>query len=614
MAKKTTDSGAPDQQKLNDAAEQLKKAAELLSQLNSMTATSAEPAAKKTPAKKSTTAKKPASKSTSTKKPASKSTAAKSTTAKKAPAKKEEPKEEPVVEEEVEEPVEKKAPAQKAPAKKAPAKKPAAKKTPAKKPEPVEEPVEEVAAVEEPQEEPKVEEPKVEEKVEEPVAVEEPKAEEPKVEEPKAEEKAEEPVAAEEPTAAPVAAATTTTTTTTTTVTTTTKQGFAGKADNYIKGKGKFLIFIIVNALFVVSSVMLLTMPISITVRDGSAKYYSLFSYYGNGDVIKANWAYMAGEWANGGYALMGILMFLAFLLPLALVIKNIVLCVKRNKDFSVYKADAIIFFAFMLFYNAMINLYGANVTFGVMFALIIAAVDLAFVLFTLLVMKDVRSLPFFSLVNILLAMVAIFLLTGPAAKLTNGRYLYAANAAEATAAGGYFIMLLISIALLITLIIMQVRRLPRIVEIIIPLAAAALAVVSMVILAPSLSLIKKPAIYVGAKLAGGYVFGAILTILIAIADTLFTFMKPLQKYRKMVDDSTDGMNGFAPAEEATTTTTTTTVVTTTTSDGAAPAEAAAPAAQAHDDVDGEVTFCPDCGAKNAANSAFCKNCGHRLD
>ncbi len=555
--------------------------------------------------KKSTAAKSSGAKKPATKKPAAKSTAAKSTasttksTAKSAgTAKKAAPKS--AAAKKLATPKEK--PVEQEPVAEAPVDEP---QQPA--PEPVAASVEQEPVVTAPVDEPKAEpveapapaaqEPVAEEPAPQPAAEEpapEPQAEAAATEEPKEEPKAEPAPApapaTQEPAPAPA------------------KKGAAAKADNYINNKGKKPIFIIVNALFVLSAIMLLTMPFCITTDTG-IKYYSLFSYFGKKAEVLGYWEVMAGGWAKGGYGMLGILMFFAFLIPLALAVKNIIFAV-RKKNFNVYKADALIMFGFVLFYFAMVNLYGTNVTAGQVIAFIISAADLVFVILTLFLTKSVKSLPFFSLINIVLAMVAVFFLVGPALKDPNGTSIYMALAAD-VGNGLPFVMTLFAIGVLILLIIMQMKRLPKIVEIVVPLAAFVLVLIALIGLGAS-----KPD---GYKVAGNFIFGFILLLLLAAADTVFTFVKPLSKYKSSVHESENkeevpfvAANEPTPAPAQAPATEAPASEAPATETPAAQEPAQAPAAQPKDDGKPKA-FCPACGAENPANAGYCRNCGHRM-
>lgn len=567
------------------------------------------PAAKKPAASKSaaSTAKKPAAKKPAAKPAASKSTAS---TAKKPAAKKTEPEavaegvtvnqtsdastQQPIIQVIVQAPAA------------APAVEPQkAEEQPA--PAPAEEPQAEAPAP--------VEEQKAEEQPE-PAPVEEPKAEEQPA-----------PAPAEEPKAE---AAATTTTTVTTTVTTTKKQSALQKVHEFINNKGKLPLFIIINALFLLSAILLMFNSFYFEL-DGVRYNYNIFQYMGNSDVVKASLLSQSGQWVNGGYTMLGILMFIAMLVPLALLIKNIVLlAIKKRKD--VYGFDAIVYFAAMMFFIAMVNIFGAYLSFGQVFSLIISAIIFVFTVFTLLLSGSAKRVPIFSIANVVLAFIAILLLSSKVyggSDGTNDYSWYAAAAAGSFKAGGFmFLMLFIAVCALVLLVILQIKRFPgavgHIVEIVVPLAAAVCAIIALIVAGAN----KAAAAEFNdctLKMGGGFVFGAILTAIIAVADTLLTFLAPLKKYKVTVNDET--------TSSVTTTTTTTTTVSSTvsadaapaadtaatadTSDAPAPAEAPAPAAEQKATTPAAPAqggaLCPRCGTPNPEHSKFCSKCGGKL-
>ena len=531
--------------------------------------TEAKSAAKK-PAAKKTTAKKPAEEKTEeapveevAEKPAAKKTPAKKTTAKK-PAAKKAPKEESVAEEQAAEPENDEMAKVIAEAEAFAAAESAKAEEPAKEPEP--EPVKEPEPEPEPEKEPEPE-PVAEEKAEpekEPEAAEEPQ------------EPNEEAAAVKEPVK--------------------TKSSFAAKTDAALKNKkAKLPIFITINALFLVSAILLMFASFAFGTKD-EMTHYNIFQYFANADIVKAHLAYQATGWQDGAYIMLGILMFLAMLVPLALMVKNIIIFV-RKKDASVYNADALIYFATMLFFVSMVNMFGAWLSAGQVVSLIISAVILAFTLLTMLITKSVKQLPFFSLVNIVLAFIALFLFTWKVYTGENQAWSPAAAAHMATGGGFMFLMMLISVAALVALIVLQMKRfrgaIGHIIEIVVPLAAAVCALVAVIAAgsaAPD---------YV--DISGGFVIGMVVTLIIAIADTLFTFLKPLQKYKVMVDDSDDGSgnNVFADQVEE-------------------PETGEQPTVEASDEKaeeknEGGVVFCSKCGTKNTDDSLFCISCGEKL-
>lgn len=554
--------------KIDEIAQGLK---ELLAQRDAENAESQKPA-KKSTAKKST-AKSTTAKPKSTAKPAAKKAPAKSTA-------------------------------------KPAAKKPAAKKTAAPKDEAVKEeptvsePVDdEIAkAIAEAEAYAAAESAKKEEPTPEPEKAPEPKAEEIKPEEPTPEPKAEEAKPAEEVKPEPQAEAAAAQEPQASKEPAPKKTGnFAAKTDAALKSeKAKLPIFITINSLFFISAILLMFASFAFGVKDVEMTHYNIFQYFANADIVKAHLYGQTGGWQDGAYAMLGILMFLAMLVPLALMIKNIIIFV-RKKDASVYNADALIYFATMLFFISMVNMFGAWLSAGQVICLIISALILAFTLLTMLITKSVKQLPFFSIVNILLAFIALFLLTWKTYTTEKDAWAPAAAAHVATGGGFMFFMLFVSVAALVTLVVMQMKRFPgvigHIIEIVVPLAAAVCALIAVI----SAGAAKPDQV----SISGGFVFGMILTVLIAAADTLFTFLKPLQKFKVMVDDSNDGNGNTVYADEK-------------------PVEAAADTPANVEQQTAEATeenkteapdkiYCPECGEQNNGDSLFCIKCGSKL-
>lgn len=392
---------------------------------------------------------------------------------------------------------------------------------------------------------------------------------------------------------------------------------FAAKTDAALKSKkAKLPIFITINSLFLISSILLMFASYAFGVSGVSMTHYNIFQYFANSDIVKAYLVGSAGGWADGAYVMLGILMFLAMLVPLALMIKNIIILV-RKKDASVYNADALIYFGTMLLFISMVNLFGAWLSAGQVICLIISAVILAFTLLTMLITKSVKQLPFFSLVNIVLAFVALFLLTWKV--YVQGDFAWSpAAAAHATTGGGFmFFMLLVSVFALVALVVLQMKRfrgaIGHIIEIVVPLAAAVCALIAVICAGAA-----KPD---GYSLSGGFVFGMVLTLVIAIADTLFTFLKPLKKFRVMVDDSNDGngnnvfADGTAEQAETTASISSEPAQTPSNAESAGDSESAdVSTAEQTEKAESESVFCSECGAKNAPGSKFCLECGKTLD
>ncbi len=644
MAAKKSTGASNESEQLAAAAEELMKAAELLknqaADAPKKASTKTSSAAKKSASGKSTTAK---SKSTTSAKPKSTSASKPKTAAASKPktATAAKPK--------------------KKPTEKATAAEEAAIAEPAE--EVVNEPIEQPKAaepVEEPKAEEPVEEPKAEEPVEEPKAaepVEEPKAEEP-VEEPKAEEPVEEPKAeepVEEPKAAEPAEAHSAVTIycpkcgapntdgnkyclrcgaalegsatiePKSEVAATEKPAekpakkvdmsvVADKTENFITKKGKLPIFIIVNALFLVCSILLMVVSFNINSRSGGkivGHNYNLFSYLGNAAEIKGFLAGTALSWAGGAYAMIGILMIIAMLVPIALIVKNLILLfAKKNRN--VYKFDAVIVFAFMLFYITIINFYGANVPAGPMISFIIAAVDLAFTIFSDLLInrKNGQKFPFFSIAVIALVVVCELIFTSLPVFTKGNSSFYGASAAS-TAGGFMFVTYLIAVLALIVLVVMQLWKLPSIIDIIMPAVAAVCSLITLIVAGAG-----KPT---GYSIGGGFVVGTILTVLLAVAYLLFSLIPALKKFKVQLNNvkpvavaaSADAAPIEAQAQPETDQPETAQAEDKTES---APAEEPAKDEPVKEEAEpADTVFCPECGAQNTVNSKFCYKCGKKL-
>ena len=550
-------------------------------------------------AKKSTGTK---SKSTGTKSAGAKSTGAKSTAKKpaaKKPAAKEPADEQPT---EPEAPEETPADKPKAPAKKPTTKKPATKAVKAEdtaeeqKAEPVaDQPVEEPVA-EQPAEEPVEQpvEPVAEQPAEEPAAqpVDEPVAEQPVAEpaaQPAEELVAEQPVEQSAETPAPAPAPTPSK-----------KAAFAAKANvaldrshEFINNKGKLPLFIVANALLFLSSLFLMFGAFRISKQGGGVISGNLFTYYGNADAIKAHWALSTGgEWASGGYTMVGILMFFSFLVPLALVVKNIIFFV-RKKDKNVHMLDAIITFAFLVAYLGIYNLYGANPTWGQTLSLIFSIVLLAYTIFVILLQNRGGMFPFFSIANLVMIILCTFLLTSN--KIYNVDGWYGAYAAGHSVGGGFaFIMLLACIAALVLLTVMQVKKLPGkiawLFEFLVPAAVGVLALIALISFAGG-----KPK---GFGMGGVYVFGSILTMLFAIADVVFALVPKLHKYNVKVADRIQP--AAQPVEQP--------------MEQPVEQPAEQPVAQPEQPAaTSGKKYCPACGMENDSDARFCMKCGKQL-
>ena len=528
----------------------------------------------KKPAAKKPAAKKPASKSSAAKAPAKKPTTKKPAT-KAAPKKAEEAPTDEVAEK---------------PAEEEPVVQPVAEEPAPAAQEPIEQPAEEKVEEQPAEDEKKAEQPA-------PVAVEE-KAEEPA---PVVEEKVEQPVAveqkAEQPAPAPTQARGKK------------SDAFMNKTGNFINNKGKLPLFIVANSILFLSFLFLLIGAFSISTAYGKSISGNLFTYYGNGDVIKLYWQATAGEWANGGYVMMGILMTFACLVPLALVIKNIIFFFV-TKDKNVHMLDAIVTFAFLIAYLGVVNMYGANMTWAHLIVLIMSIVLLAYTIFVILLENREGPFPFFSIANLILVMLCMFLLTSN--KIYASAGWYAAHAAAFSGGGGFaFIMLLVGLAALVLLVIMQVKKLPGkiawLFEFVVPAVAGVCALIALISFAAG-----KPD---GLSMGGGFVFGAILTLLFAAADVVFALVPKLHKFNVKV---TDRMSAAKPAPAVIQPVAQPAAVENTpaeTEATSAPAENTASAATATETPadNGGKLKCPACGMENEAGDVFCMRCGRKL-
>lgn len=538
-----------DAQSNAELAEQLRRAAEILD--------AAEKAEKKSAEKKPAT-KKPAAKSTASKTPAKKPTTKKPAT--KAPAKKaEQPKTEP--EEQPAQPEEQPVAA-------------AVEQEQATMPAP-EQPKQEQPAEEKPAEQPVEEKPVEEKPTEQP-------AEQP-VEEKPAEQPAEQPAKAK-PARGERAAA------------------FMNKSNDIINKWGLPL-FIIANSLLLLSSIFLMIGSFNFSVRGGGNVSASIFQYFtaDSASKIKTNWV-TAGEWVDGGYVMIGILMLVAFLVPIALIAKNVVFFILK-KDTKVHMLDAIVTFAFLVAYLGIVNLYGANMTWAHYLSIIFSIVLLAYTIFVILLQNRGGAFPFFSIANLVMILLCMFLLTSN--KIYDESMMYAAFAAGLSGGGGFaFVMLLFCLAALVLLIVMQVKKLPGkiawVFEFAVPAAAGVLALIALISYAPG-----KPE---GISMGVGYVLGTVLTMLFAIADVVFALVPQLHKYNVKVADRVG-----APAAKAA-------VQNEEQLDEADIAEQPAQPEQkpeeeakpAEGDNIGKL-YCPKCGMEHNADDVFCFKCGYKL-
>ncbi len=383
---------------------------------------------------------------------------------------------------------------------------------------------------------------------------------------------------------------------------------FAQKSSSIIN-KIKLPLFIVANVLLLLSSVFIIIGAFGFPYVNeaGQADKFtcSLFQYFGNSSLI-ISWMHgTAGTWAKGGYVMVGILMWCAFLLPLALIVKNITLFILK-KNIEVHMLDAIITVAFLIAYLGIINMYGANMTWGHILALILGLVLLCYTVFVLLIENRNGPFPFFSLANMVLILLCMFLLTSN--KVYNEKGWYAAAAASQSGGGGFaFIMLLVALAALVLLFIMQVRKLPAKIEyllqFIVPAVAGGCALVALISYAGG-----KPD---GLGMGGGFVFGAILTLLFAAADIVFAVVPQLHKFNVKVTDRMPKAQQTAE-QAATTVPAEPTEQTETQTEQAEPPAREQPVKE-QPDTSKQTVKCKSCGTENAVGEVFCKRCGRKL-
>ena len=561
----------------NEAAEALRQAAELIESLNSA-------------AQANETTKKPAAKKPATKKPAAKKPAAKSGTAKKPAAKKPAAKTEPKPEAE-EKPAE--------PQKKFGNRRSDCKNCGAENdkyalvchacgaqlpplPEGMVPPVQQPVVEEKP-----VEQPVVEEKPAEPVVEEKPVEEKPAEEQPAGEQKPEEqPVApteqpVEEKPAQPVKEKPAK------------KSGsFLDKVSNFINNKGKLPLWIVANALLLLSSIFLMIGAFNFSVFDGTTRSLSVFNYFiaENTYIIKTFWV-TAGAWVNGGYVMIGILMWIATLVPLALIVKNVVFLVLK-KDKEVHMLDAIITFAFLVAYLGVVGMYGANITWAHVLSLIMSIILLAYTIFVILLENRGGMFPFFSIANLVWILLCMFLLTNT--KIYDAPRCYAAYVAGLDSGAVFgFVMLLIAIAVLVLLIVMQVKKLPSkiawLFEFLVPAVAGVLALIALITFAGLTP--------VGYTIGPAFVCGAVFTLLLAIVDVVFALVPQLHKFNVKVADKV-GKKEAQPAEQLV---------------NEQPAEQPAPVAADEQPTSPDKVKCPACGMENGKDDMYCMKCGRKL-
>ena len=550
-SKKTGGGKKPVSQTREEAAEALRKAAELISSLNDNG--DAKPAAKKTsakkPAAKKTTAASTAKTSAAKKPAASKSSATKKTTA-------------------------------------SSAKKPAAKKQAENKP--IDPQIEqETAAVDSGVEEQSV-------SVVEPVPVEQEQvavASSAVEQQPTAIEEAPAPASTDEQNSeqvAPVAAAE---------QPRAQKAGFKQKAKSAVDN-GNIITFIVANALLGLSAVLLLISAFDVTYYIGetsATEWYSFFGYFKHASEIQARLDGVAFGWAKGGYATIGILMALSVLAPLALIAKNVILLIK-NKDKRVGAIDAAVSLAFIVAYLGVVNLFGANVTAGHISALTVAIILAAFAIFASVLRGASIGATAFAASNIALTVLCMFLLTASPVYNQAGWYA-AATASVDGGASVAFILLLAAVAAFAAIIVIRVQKLPAILNIVVPSVAGVAALIALILFG-----MRMPD---GFALDAGFAIGAILTFALAAVDVLFAVIPPLKKLIGGVTDKKSEQPQSATVENV--------PATAAVENDAQPANVENAAQPQTEQNEKRAIFCPSCGAENESDSAFCIKCGKRL-
>lgn len=344
--------------------------------------------------------------------------------------------------------------------------------------------------------------------------------------------------------------------------------------------KARLPIFVIANALLALSAILLIIAAFDITYYVGDksvTEWYSVIGYFKNAAEIKARLGGVAFGWANGGYTAIGILMVLSFLVPLALIVKNIILSIK-NKDKRVGALDGAVSAAFITAYLGIVNLYGANMTAGHIAALIVALVLVGFALFCAALRGEGIFAVAFAAVNIALVTLAMFLLTASPVYDQAGWYAAAAASTESGASAA-FVMLLATVAAFALTIVMRFIRLPKITDAIVPAAAGALSVVALILVASVMP--------DGFGLNAGFVCGVVVTVLTAVVNVLFALLPPLKKLKTgakiepAAEEASAERTVQNSAEEQTNATTS--------------------------------VKCPACGTENENGSLFCIKCGKRL-
>ncbi|WP_438847764.1 zinc-ribbon domain-containing protein [Anaerocaecibacter muris] len=375
------------------------------------------------------------------------------------------------------------------------------------------------------------------------------------------------------------------------------KAGFKQKAKSAVDN-GNIITFIVANALLGLSAVLLLISAFDVTYYIGETsvtEWYSFFGYFKHASEIQARLDGVAFGWAKGGYATIGILMALSVLAPLALIAKNVILLIK-NKDKRVGAIDAAVSLAFIVAYIGVVNLFGANVTAGHISALTVAIILAAFAVFASVLRGASIGATAFAASNIALTVLCMFLLTASPVYNQAGWYA-AATASVDGGASVAFILLLAAVAAFAAIIVIRVQKLPAILNIVVPSVAGVAALIALILFG-----MRMPD---GFALDAGFAIGAILTFALAAVDVLFAVIPPLKKLIGGVTDKKSEQPQSATVENV--------PATAAVENDAQPANVENAAQPQTAQNEKRAIFCPSCGAENESDSAFCLKCGKRL-
>ncbi len=375
------------------------------------------------------------------------------------------------------------------------------------------------------------------------------------------------------------------------------KAGFKQKAKSAVDN-GNIITFIVANALLGLSAVLLLISAFDVTYYIGETsvtEWYSIFGYFKHASEIQARLDGVAFGWAKGGYATIGILMVLSVLAPLALIAKNVILLIK-NKDKRVGAIDAAVSLAFIVAYLGVVNLFGANVTAGHISALTVAIILAAFAVFASVLRGASIGATAFAASNIALTVLCMFLLTASPVYNQAGWYA-AATASVDGGASVAFILLLAAVAAFAAIIVIRVQKLPAILNIVVPSVAGVAALIALILFG-----MRMPD---GFALDAGFAIGAILTFALAAVDVLFAVIPPLKKLIGGVTDKKSEQPQSATVENV--------PATAAVENDAQPAKVENAAQPQTEQNEKRAIFCPSCGAENESDSAFCIKCGKRL-